>query len=136
MSTSNADNAATGHDVDPARPIESDDVTAPRSDAPSDNTTLVEVLAALRRGGYANSLTATDDGHLTCSNCDEGTEPEQLDVDHERRLEGASDPADEMLVVAGTCQGCGERAALILGFGPTASAADEAALGRLSLDSA
>jgi hypothetical protein len=63
-------------------------------------------------------------------------EPERLEVDHERRLEGASDPADEMLVLAGTCQGCGERAVLLLGFGPTASPADAAALNRLSLDSA
>jgi hypothetical protein len=41
-----------------------------------------------------------------------------------------------MLVVAGACQVCGERAVLVLGFGPTASAADMAALDRLSLDSA
>jgi hypothetical protein len=123
-------------DNDPARPVEPGDVTVPRADAPSDNTTLVEVLAALRRGGYENSLTAVDDGGLRCSSCGRVMEPERLEVDHERRLEGASDPADEMLVLAGTCQGCGERAVLLLGFGPTASPADAAALNRLSLDSA
>jgi hypothetical protein len=122
-----------GREQDPARPVRPEEVTAPSVGAPSDNTTLVDVLAALRRSGYENSLTADEDGELSCSNCGRRTPPEQFEVDHERRLEGASDPADEMLVLAGTCQACGERAVIVLGFGPTASPADEAALGRLSL---
>ncbi len=124
-----------GHDED-SGPVRPEEVTAPSAGVPSDNTTLVEVLAALRRSGYEHSLTARDDGELSCSNCGQRTPPEQFDVDHERRLEGASDPADEMLVLAGTCEACGERAVIVLGFGPTASPADEAVLGRLPLDSA
>lgn len=118
------------------QPVQPDHVATPAPGVPSDNTTLVEILGALRRSGYANSLTANDDGTLRCSDCGERCSPEHLDVDQQRRLEGASDPADEMLVVAAACASCGERAVLVLGFGPTASAADSAVLTRLSLDSA
>ena len=115
--------------------VQHGETVLPLSGVPSDNTTLVEVLGALRGDGYRTSMRATDDGSLVCSNCGERTDPEQFPAQQVRRLEGASDPADEMLVVAGACERCGERAVLVLGFGPTASPADSAALSRLPLGS-
>jgi hypothetical protein len=41
-----------------------------------------------------------------------------------RRLEGESDPADMMAVVAVTCPACAATGTLTLGFGPTSSAED------------
>lgn len=114
-------------------PVEPGDVERPVSGAPSDNTTLVEVLRALQQEGYRASFSATDDGRLACSSCGESTPPEAFDAQVQRRLEGASDPDDEMLVAAGACGKCGTRGTLVLGFGPAADPADGAVLERLSL---
>lgn len=99
--------------------------------APSDNTTLVELTAALRGDGYRGSLSATPEGSIRCSECGNDTSPGAFDLHRQRRLEGASDPADEMLVVAGSCGACGARGVLLLGYGPAASAADAAVVEQL-----
>jgi hypothetical protein len=41
-----------------------------------------------------------------------------------RRLEGASDPADMVAIVAVTCPRCGNQGTAVLAFGPAASAED------------
>jgi hypothetical protein len=41
-----------------------------------------------------------------------------------RRMEGASDPADMMAVVALECGVCGASGTMVLGYGPTASDVD------------
>jgi hypothetical protein len=41
-----------------------------------------------------------------------------------RRLEGESDPADMVAIVAITCPQCGRRGTMVLGFGPAATAED------------
>ena len=41
-----------------------------------------------------------------------------------RRLEGASDPDDMMAVVALECGVCGAAGTMVLGYGPSATAAD------------
>ena len=41
-----------------------------------------------------------------------------------RRLEGASDPAEMMAVVAITCPRCEARGVLVLGYGPAAAVED------------
>jgi hypothetical protein len=113
-------------------PIEAD-VDQPVSGAPSDNTTLVDILRALQGEGYRASFSATGDGRLACSACGDSTSPEAFDAQVQRRLEGASDPDDEMLVLAGACGKCGTLGTVVLGFGPTSGPADGAVLERLSL---
>lgn len=98
---------------------------------PSDNTTLVHVLDALSRGGYRASFDATTGGRLTCSKCGRESAADDFVPEVERRLEGASDPADEMLVLGGRCGRCSTPGVLIVGFGPEASADDVEVLGRL-----
>ena len=51
-----------------------------------------------------------------------------------RRLEGASDPADMMAVVAITCPICGARGTTILGFGPNSTEQDSTVLAALRDD--
>jgi hypothetical protein len=48
-----------------------------------------------------------------------------------RRLEGASDPADMVAIVALTCPNCGARGTVVLGFGPAGSPDDADVLGVL-----
>jgi hypothetical protein len=104
----------------------------PDAGAPSDNTTLSGVLADFREAGFAADFRPADTvGLVRCPECGAENPPEQLGDLTERRLEGASDPADMMLVVAGHCPQCGAGGAIALGYGPDASEADSAIVVRI-----
>jgi hypothetical protein len=114
---------------DPADPSAA---TGPVAGAPSDNTTLSGVLADLRDAGFAADFRpGPTEGLVRCPECGTENPPEQLTDLVERRLEGASDPADMVLVVAGRCPTCGTGGAIALGYGPDAGEADAAIVVRL-----
>jgi len=130
----------TGPLSDSASPVTASPVTAsvtkPTPGVPSDNATLLEILDGLRDQGYRNSFSSRDGGELACSSCGTTCSPERLHIDWVRRLEGASDPDDEMIVVAAACRDCGGLGVAVLGFGPSASAPDADVVGRLAVDRA
>lgn len=99
-------------------------------------TTLLDVLGEAAQDGFSAQLVVTDEGGFRCVRCGT-TEPiADFDVRGYRRLEGASDPADMLIVVWGTCSGCGGGGVATIGYGPNAGAADIAALEQLDLDGA
>jgi hypothetical protein len=91
--------------------------------APSDYTTVVEVLDALRARGYADDAFAREGGRIRWS-CGHEAPAAEMTVAEFRRLEGASDPDDMQAVVAGDCPTCGQHGVLVVHYGPTASEAD------------
>jgi hypothetical protein len=103
-----------------------------QSGAPSDNTTLLDVLRAFEDEGYEAQLAVTDDARVRCSVCRTESEPATMGFHALRRLEGASDPDDMMAVVALECPSCGAKGTAVLSFGPEASAAEAEVL--LALD--
>ena len=96
----------------------------PDQAAPSDNTTLTEVLAGYAEAGFTSSFAAQDDGVVRCDSCGSGLDPSRIHMRSLRRLEGASDPADMMAVVALECDVCGASGTMVLGYGPAASDVD------------
>lgn len=93
--------------------------------APSDQDELRSVLARLGDAGWDTQVIPDGPpGSVRCGRCGEVHEIARWAVDDERRLEGASDPADMVMVVALTCPACGARGAIALGYGPDASAED------------
>lgn len=96
--------------------------------APSDNTTLVEVLAAFADDGFAANLTVTDDGAVRCPACRQETPPDEVDLVSTRRLEGASDPADMQAVLALRCPSCDTGGVAVVNYGPEASVGEAALL--------
>ena len=86
-------------------------------------STITEVLEGYAQGGFASSFIVTDDCALECDECGTASEPDRFQMSSLRRLEGMSDPADMVAVVAITCPVCGARGTSILGFGPTATSA-------------
>lgn len=88
---------------------------------PSDNTTLLEILDELAEQGYSGSMTITPDGKLLCPSCGAAVDPSEVHVHETRRLEGASDPDDMMIVLAVECVPCSAKASLVLHYGPEAS---------------
>ena len=91
---------------------------------PSDNTTLLEVLKELADRGFDASMWVAPDGKLRCEGCDAEVEPSALIVHELRRLEGASDPDDMVIVAAVECPNCGTKASIVMHYGPESSPED------------
>ena len=92
--------------------------------APSDNTTLTEVLAGYAEAGFTSSFAAQDGGAIRCDSCGSELDPEQVDMRSLRRLEGASDPADMMAIVAMRCGVCEAAGTMVTVFPPGFDEAD------------
>lgn len=91
---------------------------------PSDNTTLTAVLDGYETAGFRAQFSPEQGGVLRCSSCESHIEPGRVEMHSLRRLEGASDPADMVAVVALSCPVCGARGTAVLAFGPMASEED------------
>lgn len=87
---------------------------------PSDNTTLSQVLANFAAGGWDGNFGVTDGARIRCPQCRTESSPQDVIVDRFRRMEGASDPADMLAVVALECPECSTKGVVILNYGPTA----------------
>lgn len=98
---------------------------------PSDGTTLTEVIDGYRDAGYTADFGTAADGQVLCDTCETLSPAASLPVASFRRLEGASDPADMMAVVALTCPACGAQGTLVLGYGPSSSEFDADVLKQL-----
>lgn len=105
------------------------DGATPEADGAS---SLAEVMAELELLGYTEQFIATPDG-VRCGSCDTTIDPDRLANVEVRRLEGASDPADNLLVVAATCPTCDAKGSMTLQYGPTAGEADQAVLEAIDL---
>lgn len=94
------------------------------TDRPDDDTT-TGVLAALRDEGVTAQLTPGEEpATIRCTVCDSTSPAPAFEVVSERRLEGASDPDDMVLIVAARCPVCHVSGAIVLGYGPEASGTD------------
>ena len=91
---------------------------------PRDASTITDVLHTLESDGYVGQFRARSGALLECATCHELTRAGTIGVDQMRRLEGASDPDDMLVVAALTCPSCGTRGTVVLGYGPISSAED------------
>ena len=98
------------------------------TEAPSDETTLTDVLGSYAEEGYAATLWVTEDGALRCSECQQDSSPEAVKLLSLRRLEGASDPDDMVAVLALRCPNCDAGATSVVHFGPSATPAENEVL--------
>lgn len=97
-------------------------------------STIIEVLEGYAKGGFDSSFIVTDESELECVECGNVTPAAKFSMSSLRRLEGASDPADMVAVVAITCPVCGSQGTAILGFGPSATEQDSDVLKELRDD--
>lgn len=99
-----------------------------QSGAPSDNTTLVEVLAEFSQAGFSADMFVTAEGKVRCGVCHHDMEPTDLELDRLQRFEGASDPADMAAILGLVCSACGARGSAVVRFGPEAGPQDDAVI--------
>ncbi len=93
--------------------------------APSDYDTVTRVLAELKDDGISASLVPGREGtSLRCTSCGEESAADQYDVITQRRMEGASDPDDMVMIVGARCPSCQVPGVVVLGYGPEASETD------------
>ena len=85
------------------------------------DTPLTRVLDELDAAGWSGQFMAVEGGSIRCLTCREQFDAAATDADEVRRLEGASDPADMVLVVRTTCPHCETRGVLVAHYGPEAS---------------
>ncbi len=97
--------------------------------------TLAGVLRELGAEGFTGDLRPAGP-HVVCGTCRSVLRPGDLLVHRLRRLEGASDPDDLLVVVGATCRGCGTDGALVLGYGPGADPDHAAVLAGLAVPEA
>jgi hypothetical protein len=83
-------------------------------------STLTEILQAAADNGYDADFVAAGGGRVRCGHCNTEMPVSTVHVEHIDRLEGASDPADMMLVASLRCPACGHGGTLTLGYGPNA----------------
>lgn len=83
--------------------------------------TMSEVIAGYADAGFTADFDVTDEGRLQCGACDALSAPADVRMSSLRRLEGESDPADMVAVVALTCPACGAEGTVVLGYGPMAA---------------
>jgi hypothetical protein len=92
--------------------------------------TLLDATHRLRLDGFDVDFSATARGKLRCAACGTEHDPESMRILEIVRYEGASDPADETILLALSCTG-GQRGVYSAAFGHTTAEADVEALARL-----
>jgi hypothetical protein len=105
--------------------VTADSDTAAVPGRSSGDEALTNVLAHLAAEGYGTDFVPADrPGTLRCPQYESVSAIGDFRIERERRLEGASDPDDMVLVVAAACPVCGARGTVALGYGPEASPED------------
>lgn len=110
----------TGHRPDP-----DDDVTP----APA-GLTILESIEHLRAEGFGGDFFVREEG-VACGRCGHSHGVDELHVVSVLRVEGASDPADEAIVIGLQCSACDTRGVLVAGYGPTADPGEAAVVRQL-----
>lgn len=85
---------------------------------------LADTLGRLEDSGYLADFYARD-AMIGCPECDELVDPATLVVDEIVRLEGDSDPDEEIIVYALSAGPCGRKGTYVIAFGPTVTPEDE-----------
>ena len=86
--------------------------------------TLQGVLERYAREGFTGQFGARAAGQVRCFTCDNDLDPAKVHLHALHRLEGASDPGEEMAVAALECPRCGAKGTLAMSYGPSASRED------------
>jgi hypothetical protein len=101
-------------------------VSADRVDDGNSEMTLIEAMAALEAAGFGADfhVVAGPEPLVKCGSCGVTMAAADIEVVRVLRLEGESDPAEEVMVAGVRCVACGCRGVLVASYGPMADPAD------------
>lgn len=106
-------------------------MTTPDPRMPTD-TPLLAVLAGLEAEGFVGQFVPLEAGAVRCATGGHAFSANSSVVERSRRLEGASDPADMLIVLGVRCPICATLGTLVLHYGPEASAEEADVLAALA----
>lgn len=92
---------------------------------------LAEAHSALEHAGYDSQFSARERGMVHCHACEEAVRADALLVEQVLRVEGVSDPDEQVAVVAAQCPACSSSGVLTLAYGPLAPPMDAEVLSEL-----
>lgn len=92
---------------------------------------MMEAVAEYEKRGYTGQFGTALAGMVQCHTCQEQCAAEQVPLLAAHRFEGASDPAEEAVVLALECPHCGALGTLVLPYGPGAGLEDAVVLAAL-----
>jgi hypothetical protein len=105
-----------------------------------DAETISDVLHELDQLGYSSQFMPREreagvqpTGDVMCATCHQASHAASMPVLELRRLEGASDPDDMLVIGALECPNCAARGTLVLPYGPQATAEEDTILGALTV---
>jgi hypothetical protein len=84
----------------------------------TDGLRLDQALQALEGQGFLAVFKPVRGGRVLCTGCALESPAREMRVLAQHRIEGVSDPADEMLVVGLRCPGCDALGTMALAYGP------------------
>lgn len=93
---------------------------------PSDS--LADVVRNYERHGFPSQFAARPGGNVRCLSCRRDHPARWVKLLALHRLEGESDPDEEVAIAALECPACEERGTLALSFGPAGSIEDRLVL--------
>lgn len=99
-------------------------MTPPHDSPDPVDTPLNEVVDGLAEAGFDGQFRSVEGGRIQCLTCRSTFEAAEQRADAITRLEGASDPADMLMIIPVRCPSCGASGTLVLGYGPDASPED------------
>ena len=79
-----------------------------------DASTLADIVTAFEEAGYRGQLSVRPGGALECLTCHHVLPAATFGRPRLRRLEGASDPDDELAVLALVCPNCATRGTVVV----------------------
>lgn len=85
---------------------------------------LQEAMTRLENAGFAGAFRSDAEGAVECLHCSALRDVSEFVMLAQERVEGASDPADEVLVAGVECPSCGTRGTLLLPYGSQTRRAD------------
>jgi hypothetical protein len=96
-----------------------------------DASSITAILETFRHDGYASELQAAGGGTVLCHSCGAVSDASLFTVEGFRRIEGASDPDEMLLVAALRCPVCEIGGSIVLTYGPQVTDDDAQILERL-----
>jgi hypothetical protein len=111
--------------------LPSADLSVPAHSSMPAHLSMEEIDADLDADGYDGQFRALEGGDIQCLACRQQFAAAATGADRVVRLEGASDPADQVMVLPLECPHCGHRGRLMLHYGPDASIEEADVLGDL-----
>jgi Na+-translocating ferredoxin:NAD+ oxidoreductase RnfC subunit len=94
-------------------------------------SSLLEVLGNYQKRGFRGDFSVRPGACVRCNSCRAVEPVEQVPLRAMRRMEGASDPSEQVAVAALECPACGEWGTLVVPFGPAGTPDDMSVLGGL-----